>query len=83
MEVSVDRMRNITQRQGISSKLSNGSKILLLLLLLLLLFSAPVQTDPGTHPSSYTMGTGSFQGVKRPGSGFYHPPNLTPMLKKE
>jgi hypothetical protein len=27
-------------------------------------FSAPVQTGPGTHPGSYTMGTGSFLGVK-------------------
>ena len=27
-------------------------------------FSAPVQTDPGAHPASCTMGTGSFQGVK-------------------
>ena len=25
-------------------------------------FSAPVQTGPGAHPASYTMGTGSFQG---------------------
>ena len=25
------------------------------------------------HRSSYTMGTGSFLGVKRPGSGFDHP----------
>jgi hypothetical protein len=24
----------------------------------------PVQTDPGTHPASCTMGTGSFPGVK-------------------
>ena len=24
--------------------------------------SAPVQTGPGAHPFSYTMGTGSFQG---------------------
>jgi len=23
-------------------------------------FSAPVQTGPGTHPASYTMGAGSF-----------------------
>jgi hypothetical protein len=23
-------------------------------------FSAPVQTDPGTHPASYIMGTGSL-----------------------
>jgi hypothetical protein len=27
-------------------------------------FSAPVQTDPGAHPTSCTMGTGSLQGVK-------------------
>jgi len=35
-------------------------------------FSAPVQTCPGAHPASYTMGTGSFLGVKRPERG--HPP---------
>jgi len=27
-------------------------------------FSAPVQTSPGAHPASCTMGTGSFPGVK-------------------
>ena len=27
-------------------------------------FSAPVQTGPGAHPASCTMGTGSFVGVK-------------------
>jgi hypothetical protein len=27
-------------------------------------FSAPVQTGPGVHPASCTMGTGSFPGVK-------------------
>jgi len=27
-------------------------------------FSVPVQTGPGTHPASCTMGTGSFSGVK-------------------
>ena len=32
-------------------------------------FFAPVQTDPGAYPASYTMGTGSFPGVKRPGRG--------------
>ena len=31
-------------------------------------FSSPVQTGPGLHPSSCTMGTGSFPGGKeRPG----------------
>jgi hypothetical protein len=28
------------------------------------IFSAPVQTGPGAHPTSCTMGTGSFPGVK-------------------
>ena len=37
-------------------------------------FSAPVQTGPGAHSASYTKGTGSFLGVKRPGSGVDHPP---------
>jgi len=41
-------------------------------------FSAPVRTGPGTHPASYTMGTGSFPGVKREGRG-----HLAPRLKKE
>jgi hypothetical protein len=36
-------------------------------------FSAPVQTGPGAHPTSYTMGTGSFVGEKRPGHGIDHP----------
>ena len=36
--------------------------------------SAPVQTGPGAHPASYTMGTGSFAEVKRPGRGVGHPP---------
>ena len=37
-------------------------------------FSAPVQPGPGAYPASYTMGTGSFSGVKRPGRGVDHPP---------
>ena len=37
-------------------------------------FSAPVQNEPGAHPASCTMGTGSFPGVKRPGRGVDHPP---------
>ena len=31
-------------------------------------FSAPVQTGPGAHPTSYTMGTGSFPGGKAAGA---------------
>ena len=30
--------------------------------------------DPGTHPASYTMGTGFFLGVKQPRCGLDHPP---------
>jgi len=37
-------------------------------------FSAPVQSVPGAHPASYTMGTESSPGVKRPGRGVDHPP---------
>jgi hypothetical protein len=46
-------------------------------------FSASVQTGPGAHPASYTMGTGSFPGAKRPGRGVDHPPHQAPKLKKE
>ena len=45
-------------------------------------FFAPVLTGPGAHPASYTMATGSFPGVKRPGRGVFHPPHLAPKLKK-
>jgi len=31
-------------------------------------FSAPVQTGPGAHPASYTVGTGSFPGGKAAGA---------------
>ena len=45
-------------------------------------FSVPVQTGPGTHPASCTMGTGSFQGVKRQGTGVDHPPLSSAEVKK-
>jgi hypothetical protein len=32
-------------------------------------FSAHVLTGRGAHPASYTMGTVSFPGIKRPGRG--------------
>ena len=32
-------------------------------------FSAPVETSSEAHPTSYTMGTVSFPGVKRQGRG--------------
>jgi len=37
-------------------------------------FSAHVQTGPGAHSASYTMGTASFPGLKQPGRGINHPP---------
>ena len=37
-------------------------------------FFAHVQTGPGAHPASCTMGTGSFPGVKWLGRGADHPP---------
>jgi len=45
-------------------------------------FSANVQTDPGAHPFSYTMGTGSFPGVKRQGRGVDHPPSSSAEVKE-
>jgi hypothetical protein len=40
-------------------------------------FFAHIQTGPGAHPASCTIGTGSFPGVKRPRRGADHlpPPN--------
>jgi hypothetical protein len=44
--------------------------------------SAPVQTGPGAHPASCTMGSGSFPRVKRPGRGADHPPLLALRSRK-
>jgi len=35
-------------------------------------FSAPLQTGPGAHPTSFSMGTGPFPGVKQPGCDVDH-----------
>jgi len=45
-------------------------------------FSTPVQTSPGAHPASYTMGTGSFSGVKRLEYGTDHPPPTSAGVKE-
>jgi hypothetical protein len=45
-------------------------------------FSTPVQTGPGAHPPSYTMGTGSFRGVKRPGRVVDHTPPSSDEVKE-
>ena len=41
-------------------------------------FSAPLQPDSEAHPASYTLGTWSFPGIKRPERVVYHPPHLAP-----
>jgi hypothetical protein len=47
-------------------------------------FSALVQTVPGTHPASYTIGPVPIsRGIKRPGRGVYLPPHLAPKLRKK
>ena len=45
--------------------------------------TAPTLNGPETHPTSYTMGTGSFPGVKLRGRGVDNPPHLLTRLKKE
>jgi hypothetical protein len=45
-------------------------------------FSAPVHTGPGPHPASCTMGTGSFLGVKRRGSGVDHTHSSSAKVKE-
>jgi hypothetical protein len=45
-------------------------------------FSAPAQTGPGTHPTSYTVGVGSLPGVKSPGRGVDHPPRSNAEAKE-
>jgi hypothetical protein len=39
-------------------------------------FSVPVQNGSGAHPAFYTMGTGTYPGVKLPGRGVEPPPNI-------
>jgi len=47
-------------------------------------FSAPVQTGPGTHPASCTMGTGSFPGVNSGRGVTLTPyPLLVPLVTKK
>jgi hypothetical protein len=45
-------------------------------------FSIPIHTGPGARPASYTMGTESFPGVKRPGPGIDHPPPSSAEVKE-
>ena len=41
-----------------------------------------VQTGPGAHPASYTMGTGSFPGVKRPGYDDHLPSSRAEVVER-
>ena len=45
-------------------------------------FATPVQTSPGAHPASYTIGTGSFPGLKAAGGRADRPPHLGPGLRE-
>jgi hypothetical protein len=45
--------------------------------------SALVRTGPWAHRASYTMGTGFFPGVQRPGRGVDYPPHLARRVKEE
>ena len=45
-------------------------------------FFAPDQTSPGAHPTSYTMGTGSFLGVNWLGHDFIHTSQSCVEVKK-
>jgi hypothetical protein len=45
-------------------------------------FSETFQTGPGAHPASYTMDTGSYPGVKRPGRCADHPPPSSSEVKE-
>jgi hypothetical protein len=46
------------------------------------LFFVHIQTGPGAHPASCTMGTGSFPGVKQPGRGADHTPTSNAEVTK-
>ena len=45
-------------------------------------FSAPVQTGPGAHSTSYATGTGSFPGVRRSGRSVDHAPTSSAEVKE-
>ena len=45
-------------------------------------FSSPVQTGPGAHPASCTMGNGSFTGIKRPERSVDHPTPSSAQIKE-
>jgi len=44
--------------------------------------STPMQTSPGAHSDSYTMGTGSFLAVIRLGNGVNYPTPTNAKVKE-
>jgi hypothetical protein len=46
-------------------------------------FFRTLYAGPGVHPASYTVGTGSFPGVKRPGRGIDNPPTSSAKVKEK
>ena len=45
-------------------------------------FSAFVQASPGTHAACYTVGAGSFSGIKRTGRSVDHSPPFSAEVKE-
>jgi len=45
-------------------------------------FFTPIQTSPGAHAASYTLGTGSFLELKLPGHGVDHQPPSSAKVKE-
>jgi hypothetical protein len=45
-------------------------------------FPHPSRPAPGANPATYTLGTGSFPGLKRTGRGVDHPPPSSVEVKE-
>jgi hypothetical protein len=72
--VQLSRYSNCLRARRSGDRISVGAR-----------FFVHVQTAPGTHPASCTMGTGFFRGgggVKGPGRGADHPPHLAPRSRE-
>jgi hypothetical protein len=59
-------------------QLINIISILIIIIIIIII----IQTGPGAHPTSYTMDTGSFLGLKRPGHGIDDPPISSTEVKE-
>jgi hypothetical protein len=66
------KVRKVKKRSTMVKNIPVGAK-----------FFAHVQTGPGAHPASCTMGTGKYLGVKRPGHGADHPPPPSAEVENE